>query len=1284
MSGPSLVAITAEEQEVLQSLEHAAALFTSPSHEGRSQGEAIFLQLRQSPNAIEHALFSLEHSLDPFVHFQCLSTLLDHLPNLSLRAPSKSIDSLINIRDFLFAMILARCNDANQSSWPNWTRSRAYQTLSAVQLRLLGLELEESREFQQTGTVIEAHTQFILSQIVKLTSVQSFQENQQMFFVGTGIANSLLDEINHNTQINAGNSNSSNSSRSKGKSRMVDNTGLSPIQHRWTKAWMQEHILPHLLQSIIHGLSHLLSSQTSAVQAPIVSVLSALVNLSEKVLRWSCILTKPWAGLDRKLEFEEISNFLAEDNLIIEDDLDDFESSDQPKISSNTHIIRYVPESLAQTLLSIDMISLVSSAYRFANQLDSITNREAALCISRLRRCLLSIFSFSQSPQSDLKVDLAGRQTAMLKTLAMLLDDAQHISSPLQSDRGHALLFLAQLYSVTLKSTASVSINHLPYGIEHVLQDLSVLSDMILSFAFGRREGDSDEDDDLDLLADEMIPGLLSAWLALPEVCKDPATLSKVSMHLFSGIVKPYIDARLHQASMANEANDDEDDEEEYGVETRPDQEVYEDSLIMFASLARFGNLSETLTYLQNVSNGLLAELMNFYKSPENIQIGTTEMKSLERRWESLHWIILITGHTLADVSKGEVAMVPREIENLSEQDQQVVVHLIQSLGLNLAQILLDTDRSKPQSPQVLQSMLWFNARWIPGYLLVQSTATLSTRFAGQAGLEALSFVLEKVKVTMAIWVSDSDVILQVASILRAFALSEGVMRSLLSIAEFDQLNGAIIGGLEILPAKTHKPLISALIGCIYASAATQSPEVFFDRITQAIEQHLSLIVHQPSFTSAKVFQKGEVVENLLNTLDMFDGLAASTQPRSARAVYGFLSRFFETLIDLINMYKDRSEIGTGIVRIFRTLIGALDLGFGVDEEIISSLNEVVWKSMDAMNVNILIGDSPAIALEEDIPFEGLCLALELLNDLLLASDGDARCSVSEWLASISHRQTGDVCLFGFSRLVPFLQGDVLTSSAIRNRLAHLTSRLFISFGHRLVGMVIQEGMHQQPRSTAVVNGQGQGQCVQLYTACVDALSISLNFDETNAVIDSLDAVDGLAKASQRVLHESFNATKQSPAQQNVNDSGQIILASLSTPLLDNILRTTLIEPIAPTMLEAHIRTLFTLLKVIIHTHVQWQADSHQEDGKAHLQKHLQIFCSTTSLSSMRTKVPSKEVINMTNGADDARRRTVLSTVIVQLVELCMSTIGKAQEDSLIEARAKEIAWQARSDLKVR
>lgn len=1281
MTGQSLVAATAEEQGILQSLEHAAALFTSPDPAGRSEGEAIFLQLRQSSNAIEHALFSLEHPSDPFVHFQCLSVLLEQMPNLSLRTPSKSIASLTSIRDFLFALIVARCNDANPTSWPNWTRSRAYQTFSALQLRLLGLELEEAKESHRTEAVIEAHTQFILSHIVNLTSVQSLQENQQGFFVGAGIANSLLDEISHNTQLNAGNI-SSTSNRSKGRSRMVDNTGLSPIQHRWTKAWMQEQILPHLLQSIIQGLSFILTSQASVIQAPIVSTLSALVNLSEKLLRWSCILTKPWAGLDKNLDFEETSSLLAEDNLLIEDDLDELESSDQPKISSNTHIIRYIPESLAHVLLSIDMISLISSVYRFANQLDTITNREAALCISRLRRCLLSISSFSQAPQSNVQVDLAGRQTAILKTLAMLLEDAQHMSSPLQTDRGQALLFLGQLYSVTLKSTATASIDRLPYGIENALRDLSALSNLVLMFAFGRRNNDSDEDDDLDLLSDEMIPSLLSAWLALSEVCKDPATLSKISSHTFSGIVKPYIDARLHQASTASE-NETDDDDDEYGEETRPDQELYEDSLIMFASLARLGNLSETLSYLQSLSDNLLNELAAFYKSTGTYQIGSPEMKALEGRWESLHWIILIAGHTLADVSRGEVAMVPREVEALSEQDQQVAVKLIQSLGLNLAQILTDADQSKPQSPQVLQTLLWFNARWIPGYLLIRSTPVLSAKFDSQAGLETLSFLLGRIKILMGVWVSDSDVILQVSSILRAFALSEGVMRSLLSISEFDDLNRAIIEGLGVLPAKTHKPLISALIGCIYASAATQSPELFFDRITQAIEQRLSVIVHQPSFTSANIFQRGDVVEGLLNALDMFDGLAASTQPRSARAVYGFLSRFFDTLINLVNMYKDRSEIGAGIIRIFRTLVGALDLGFGVDEEIVSSLNEVIWKLMEALNANNLIGDSSAIALEEDIPFEGLCLALELLSDLLMASDGDARSPITDWLASISHRQTGDVCLFGFSRLVPFLQGDVLSSSGIRTRLARLTSRLFISFGHRLVGMVVQERIHQQSLTDA---NNGQGQCVQLYTACVEALSISFNFDETNAVIDSLEAIDCFAKASQRVMSEAYNATKgNATAEQNVNQAGQIVLASLSTPILDNILRATLIEPIAPTMLEAHIHTLFSLLNVIIHTQVQWQINDQQEDGKVHLQKHLHMFCSTTSLSSEHVRASSsKEVVNTGNIAHDSRRRTALSAVIIQLVEHCISTTGKAQQDSLIEARAREIAWQARSELKVR
>lgn len=1268
-----LVHVTEEHRQAQSSLEEAAAFFSSPEPALRSRGETVFLHLRQSPRAVEHALFSLEHSRDPFVHFQCFSLVLEKLPGLPLRSPSASLASLTTLRDFILSLTLTH-TQSQPSIWPNYTRSRAFQTFAAVEKRLVGLEFDAGRQDGQVPSIVEAHTQFILSQVVAFINESGTMVQQEGFdhirsSVGAGLTSALLDEL---SSAGGGTGQEQGRKANRGKARMVEHTGLSPLQHRWTKAWMQEQIVPQLLQTVVQSLTSIVSQQ--AARSTSVPSLAALVNVVEKVLRWTPILTEPWAGLDRTPSFDETARLLSEDEVWVDEETDDDDSSAGQAGSMPVPRVRYIPNPLAETFLTPDLIALITSAYRFASQLDTLADREAALCVWKLRRCMMAVATFAQAPGSSVSFSGDQRRAILLETSKALQDESVSMPARLLTDHGNGLLFLAQLYAVVLTTNASLSADTSAYGAESVLRDLSALTSNVLAFAFDRR-GDSDEEDDVALLADETVRSLLTAWLAFLDASQQESIRSFVRSQISEAIVKPYINARLHHAASAG-TREEEDDE--LGEEVQSDQEAYEDTLIMLATLARQGDLSACLAHLRDAAVAINADLTAFYGTSSSVQAGAAEIKALESRWESLHWLLLITGHVVSDVSKGEVAMVPREIMALPLAGQEITIRLIQLLGLNLTQTLTDASPNKPQSPQVLQSLLWFNARWVPGYLLIRSTPTLSATFDGAQGQQLLAFLLTRVERIMALWLSDGDVILQVSAVLRSFALSEGVMQCLLSMVQFEQLVKAIIDGLGVLPAKTHKALISALVGCIYASASTQSPEAFFAQITHAIEVRLASIVHQPNFTSSAVHQRAEVVDGLMNALDMFDGLASSTQPKSSRAVFGFLSRFFDTFVNLTDMYKARNEVSTAIIRILRTLIGALDLGFGVEESIVHSLNDVVWRLLDGVDSTVLVGDSPETALEEDLPFEGLCLVLELVYDLLLASDGDAGTPASTWLAPISRRQTGDVCLFGFSRLVPVLQGDVLSVLRVRTRLAKLTSRLFLSFGHRLTGLVVQETL---AANTAMpTSGSPQGDCARLYQACVQALALSLGFDETNAVLDGLEACDALSQAIRRVLSQTASLARPG---QDVNAGGRIVAGALLAPLLDTVLRGLLLEPLAPSMLEAHIHTLEQLFTAVITTTVSWP-----EDGKAHLTQHLQTFCTTTSLTSLRASgVPARTNQHADVAQAEGRRRESLAHVISQLAELCIALIAHANDHGIhgqIEAQAREVAWNGRLDIQMR
>lgn len=1302
---PRLVVPSPALEQGLASIEEAARCFASPDPVLRNQGETVLLQLRQSQGAVEHALYALEHAQDPFVQFQALSIVLEALPTLSLHSPSASLPSLATLRDFLFALALSRVEHAalnnkgtaaaEQAAWPQYVRIRAYQAFAATQTRLLGMELQNQHNHHQSpASVMESYAEFVGSNIIGPASALPQHPSNTpegavqhaRFAVSVGLLAALLDNT-------AGTSTGAGGSSRHGKAREADHHGLSALQHRWVKAVTQVYLLDRILSSTVYSLSAALTNAHAVSMFPIVSPLIAVL---ERLVFWTFLLNNHFAGLEADIPIDTLSQLLQQDPVQDEDDQEVADAVASGHASRGLSASRTIPPS-SESFLHIELIHLVARLHSLALQAGTTGSRDAPLCIFRLRRCLLSIANFVPDPTSSTSPAHAiatQRGQALFEAVdAVRADMERHTLGPLKSDLCKALFFVMQLYAVIFSSCARHSNTISGYGVSRLLQALGTESQKTFALAFGPK-AQSDEDDEVASIAEESVSAAMSAWLTLCETSSENnESHSAVQASLASLVTIPYIVQRLQgAATLVGE----EDDTSEVGEESLPDHEAYNEELVLLASLARAGDLSACLLTLRQQLEGVSHTFSSFYESPGQVSLSPSEMRHLEAEWEKLHWFTLMCGHVLADNSVGEIACVPAEIAALPSAEQEAVNSLLQTTGLRLLHLLLSVGADRPQSPQVLQTLLWFNARWIPAYLLSPSVPLcISSVFGEASGQQILSFLVQHLELIMQSWVADVDIVLQVAAVLRSFSLSEGVMRILLSMPEFEKLIATVLQNLGNLPAKTQNPIISALIGCIYSSAATQDPERFFGRVTESIEERLSSIVHQDNFASPIVFQRADVVASVLNALDLFDGLATSAQPRSRRAVYSFLSRFFDTFVSLARMYRDRVEVVTAIVRTMRDLVRALDLEFGAEDDIVAGLLNGTWQVLEVLDEKALIGDSPSQALEEEVPFEGLCLVLELLLDLRSASESDRTGAPSAWLSPLSAQQTSDVCLFGFSRLVPLLHGVVLDAARVRSALSNLASRLFLAFPHRLLGLAMQGASSVQPSAST-------GTQLQLLEACNRALSMSLQFDETTATMDCLDAIHALSRAAPRVLAQ---AQAQAQAGAGGNSASAALHAAQRTMAdcllshADTVLRAVLVEPLAPSMLGIYVQALRSLVQAAVG--VSAGLEDAGAMGQAILQRHLEHFCATTPLTSTlaaarRNTSRGSGSLASSNGSEAQRRRAVLAETVVHLAGLCLtspsplstattaaaahSTDNDAgKDDAIFVASARDIAWQGRS-----
>ena len=1217
------------------------------------------------------------HTQDAFVLFQSFQAILDNLPTLPLFNPSTSIASLSTLRDFLLAVILARSaldkmkppraaktsnssalswSESRSTTWPKYTQARAYQAFAAVQKRLMGLHIEaENQRGDAVREAINQHTTYIFGHLASLLSLpsewpteeSSFLVAQSNVVVGVGVVNALLGETctTFARLVTEGNT--------KGKAKSVDFSGLLPLQHRWCKAVVQTYALPSLLDRTMQALHATMPGQPHAHQT---FLFPLLVSLAQRLVGWVFVVDEPFAGLEGPISVERQTQLLEQDDHGAEDGGGDDDTDEGPSITrADKPLSRSLPSSHS-SFFSTEVVSLLHLAYQHSLSLEKMRQPEAFYCVPELRRCILDVASYRLALHSDSdRLTVRQSKQSQLNGIANLI--AQECNGqeavPSNGVHGGSLLFLSQLLFCFVASDRETLMDSI--DLPHLAESLTLLTNTVFRFAFTPRE-DSDEEDDLVQQGDEAVDNVLSAWrVLLPRSFqdgKDALASQQIKGVVFSSVVCPYIELRLLSAGAGADSGNDE--HSEFGQEVQADGERYEEQLVTFAGIARETDLPACLRYLLEACNPILQELQYFYAADH--QASAEEERRIESIWEQAHWVTLIAGHVVADRSKGEVAMVAQEISAMGADDQASTLRLIQVLGFTLLEMFTKQSH-RIQSPRVTETVLWFNARWIPVYLLVPTTPLLSSHFSGVTGQEMLQYLLIRLQEAVVIWKADADVVLQVAAVIKALTLSEGVMHILLGLDQFQSGVKVITEGLDGLPAKTHGPLISAIVGCIYSSASTQSPEIFFDYIKQAIEARLSQVIHQPNFASSHVSQRADTIASLLSALDMLDGLAASVQPRSAAAVYAFVSRFFPTLVSLAQLYHERNEVVTSIVRVYCTLTSSLDLGFGAEAHMVTGLNVAVSSLLNVVDEKSLLGDNADMALEETIPFEGLTLVMQLLGDLMLASDNDTA-DARQWFEPLSAERTSDVCLQGFSRLTPLLNNEAQSVVRVQRRFSNLTNKLWICFPHRILGILV----------ASAHSGEGAA----LFHSCVSALTISLGFVETSLIADCFDAIRSLSNATERV----YSMAPAGSATKNVVPVvGDALMSVLTT-----VLRGVLVDPLATSLLDAHLLSVRTVLQSLA---------SSRMGGIDGLQARLAHFCASTSLGSETGSLVPRRDGSGLRPEEEAQKRSNLNDVVVQLASLAF----EAQQTSSLSAQARQdeahflkqarrVAWDGRAKIR--
>ena len=180
----------------------------------------------------------------------------------------------------------------------------------------------------------------------------------------------------------------------------------------------------------------------------------------------------------------------------------------------------------------------------------------------------------------------------------------------------------------------------------------------------------------------------------------------------------------------------------------------------------------------------------------------------------------------------------------------------------------------------------------------------------------------------------------------------------------------------------------------------------------------MSSLLHRPDFQQC--YQRGEVINSVINTMEMFDGLALACQYNNTQTIFSFCSRFFDSFVQLMDLYKPVPEVQIAILQLFTDLCGRLDFSvLSVAEK--HSLYTVILQIVKIFGTSNQ-GKKRQHTQEEEMdkPYADIATVLVMLSNLM-ASDNEDFSTKGQRSSDVA-----DVVLYGINVVIPIIDMEML------------------------------------------------------------------------------------------------------------------------------------------------------------------------------------------------------------------------------------------------------------------
>ncbi|KAL2619846.1 hypothetical protein R1flu_000051 [Riccia fluitans] len=310
---------------------------------------------------------------------------------------------------------------------------------------------------------------------------------------------------------------------------------------------------------------------------------------------------------------------------------------------------------------------------------------------------------------------------------------------------------------------------------------------------------------------------------------------------------------------------------------------------------------------------------------------------------EELHWLLLMSGHVLADSGDGETPLVPESLSALIPGNADPVNHpavLLSQASIDLARHSLDTSLREIFSPRLMEAIVWFFGRWVDTYLMPADAGrgpnstpssnegeipgqianpgqfdgrnSLVVAFGEKGGGKAVLEVLVRVAVTaLTAWPGERTLQEIVCfQFLPALVRRRNICAHLVTMDAWQELAHAFAyqqPTLSALAAPIQRALSEALCKSAAGMSSGDATNQYVKDLLGPITGTVTGLTRREDFQTFA--QQPDVILQVSCLIERLRGAARATLPRSQKAIFDVGAAVMEPLLILLQTYKHQSSV---------------------------------------------------------------------------------------------------------------------------------------------------------------------------------------------------------------------------------------------------------------------------------------------------------------------------------------------------------------------------------------